>query len=363
MDFSGRLNAFPPSELLQWAQNERRTGSLVFRRSRRQKRVFFETGAIVGCLSDDPSDYFGQHLLLAGHLKEAQLIDALAYCVRSEKRLGQVLVENELMTTDEVREALRRQIIDSVCGLFLWRSGVFYWEAEPPVAEELQPRPVEVMKVVLEGTRWIDELQRFRQIFPHDNVVLRHGPAWPGQDLSTIEERIAEAADGERTLSRLHWQVKGSYFRFLEAAYSLCLSEVLDLGFMGEAADSTSLELSVYDLLLEQAVVEQNRKTTSDPFLSLATIERLRPFWVREPTEEELAKLPEDLKQLVAAFDGRHPLRRLVRSKEGVDPARWDYFVEQLRKANVALLPAAPEALASLAGAERKAWWRRVFDS
>ncbi|MCB1057685.1 MAG: DUF4388 domain-containing protein [Acidobacteria bacterium] len=359
MDFSGRLNAFPPSELLQWAQNERRTGSMVFRRSRRQKRVYFEAGAIVGCISDDPSDYFGQHLLLGGHLTEPQLIDALAYCVRSEKRLGQVLVEKGLMTADEVRAALRQQIIDSVCSLFLWHSGVFYWEADPPISEELQPRPVDVMSVVLEGTRWIDEVGRFRQIFPHDNVVLRRGPAWPGNSLPPLEARIVDGVDGEMTLSRLHWQVKGSYFRFLEAAYGLCLSEVLDLGKVGEPAESTSLELSVYDLLLEQAVAEQNKKVSSDPLLPLASIERLRPFWVREPTEEELEKLPEELQQLAGTFDGSQPLRRLLRTKEGIDLARWDYVVEHLRKANLALLPSSPETLVT---GDRKSWWRRVFE-
>jgi len=71
MEFSGRLAAFPPAELLQWAHHERRTGALVFRRSRRQKRVFFEKGEVVACLSDDPADYYGQHLQLYGYLTES----------------------------------------------------------------------------------------------------------------------------------------------------------------------------------------------------------------------------------------------------------------------------------------------------
>ena len=38
MEFAGRLASFSPSNLLQWAESERKTGVLVVRRSRREKR-------------------------------------------------------------------------------------------------------------------------------------------------------------------------------------------------------------------------------------------------------------------------------------------------------------------------------------
>lgn len=360
MEFSGRLNAFPPGELLQWAQNERRTGSLVFRRSRRQKRVYFDHGKVIGCLSDDPADYYGQHLLLNGYLSEPQLVDALGLCVRTGRQLGAVLAESELMTPDQVRSSLRRQIIDSVCGLFLWRSGVFYYEGAAPPPSEITPRPIEVMTLVLEGTRWIDELARIRQVFPHDNVVMRRGPAWPGKDLPPLQQRIVAAVDEETTLEHLHWQVKGAYFRFLEAAYDLCLSEVLDLGAVGEASESTSLELSVYDLLLEQAVEEQNRAVRTEPSVPMGILESYRPVWVREPAADEISRLPGELKEIAAAFDGHRPLGQLI-DEEEPNSAAWDFLLEQLKKGHLALVPFAPEDLGERASEERKAWWHRLF--
>src|SRR2546430_1357047 len=64
MEFTGRLGALSLSELLQWPHHERRSGSLVVRTARREKRVLFERGLIVGCQSGDPAEYFGQQLLL-----------------------------------------------------------------------------------------------------------------------------------------------------------------------------------------------------------------------------------------------------------------------------------------------------------
>jgi hypothetical protein len=71
MEFSGRLAAFPIGDILQWAHNDRRTGSLVVRRSGCEKRVFFRDGEIAACFSDDAAEFFGQHLLVTGQVDEA----------------------------------------------------------------------------------------------------------------------------------------------------------------------------------------------------------------------------------------------------------------------------------------------------
>ena len=60
MELSGRLVSFPINELLTWAVNDRRTGSLVLRRSSREKRIYFRDGEIVACLSDSTEEFYGQ---------------------------------------------------------------------------------------------------------------------------------------------------------------------------------------------------------------------------------------------------------------------------------------------------------------
>jgi len=361
MEFSGRLAAFPPSELLQWAQNERRTGSVVFRRSRRQKRLYFKGGAVVACLSDDPADYYGQHLLLNGYLNEPQLVDALSYCTRSGKRLGLALTELELLSREQVQTSLSQQIADSVCGLFLWNHGVFYYEEDLPPEEEILPEPIDPMSLVLEGTRWIDEYNRFRKVFPHDNVVLQRGPQWPGENLSPVQRRVSEMVDGQKTLAKIHWRLKGSSFRVLEGAYQLCMNEILDLGTVGEAMDNTSLEINVYDLLLEQAVEEETRSHATAPTLPLALLGGMRPVWVRQPTARDVSQLPEELRLLVARFDGTLPLEQLVPESRKT-AAEWDFFVEHLRKGNLALIPASPDEL-EVEISTSPSFWKSLFRS
>ena len=74
MEFAGRLASFSPSNLLQWAESERKTGVLVVRRSRREKRVSFRRGRVIGCRSNLVQETFGRYLVDHGRVRP----DALA---------------------------------------------------------------------------------------------------------------------------------------------------------------------------------------------------------------------------------------------------------------------------------------------
>src|SRR5688500_20209083 len=102
MEFSGRLAAFPPSDILQWVHNDRRSGALVLRRSGRTKRVYFDRGNVVACTSDDPAEYYGQLLLIYGYIGELELMQALQRCQQEENvRLGAALREVGLLSEED----------------------------------------------------------------------------------------------------------------------------------------------------------------------------------------------------------------------------------------------------------------------
>jgi hypothetical protein len=365
MEFSGRLSAFPPSDLLQWALNERRTGALVLRRSEREKRVYFHGGEVISCFSNDPAEYYGQHLLLNGHLQQDQLFQALTYCTTQGVRLGTALRELGLMTPERVQQTLRAQIEDTICDLFLWERGVFYFQAEMPVEEEILPEPIHSMGLIMEGTRWLDEYRRIRKLFIHDNMVLRRGASWPGAGLSPVERRIATELDGKRTVAELYRGIRGSYFRFLEAVYRLAITAVLDIDSVGEPTDSTTREMSVYDLLLEQATEEQILVAHRHMAVPLDLLERWVPVWVAEPGPEEQKRMPARARDFYGRLDGKTSLRDAFSGDARLRGREMDLLLLQLQKGRLALLPAPVAEME--AEAERRnqppleRWWQRVF--
>lgn len=369
MEFSGRLSAFAVGDLLQWAKNDRRTGALVIRRSEREKRIYFHGGDVVACLSNDPAEYYGQHLLLNGYLSQDQLFEALTHCTTEGVRLGVALRQIGLLDPDTIQQTLRQQIEDVICDLFLWERGAFYFQAELPQDEEILPEPIHTMGLAMEGARWLDEYNRIRKLFIHDNLVLRPGTRKDTSGLSLLQRRILESADGRQTLADLYRIVRGSYFRFLEAAYQLCVGSQLDIESVGEEADQTrgTHEMSVYDLLLEQATEEQVLVARRHMAVPLDLLERSYPMWVGEPSDEEQKRMPSRARDFYARFDGRTSLGDAFSGDPRQRGRELDLLLLQLQKGRLALLPAPLARLEQEAEREEqpplKRWWRRVFRS
>ena len=365
MEFSGRLAAFPMGDLLQWAKNELRTGSLVVRRSEREKRVYFHRGDVVGCVSDDPAEFYGQYLLVNGYLDEKSLFKALTLCTQRNVRLGTALRELKLLSAEVIQSTLRSQIADVICDLFLWPRGLFYFQTEMPAEEEILPEPIDPMALVLEGSRWVDEMSRIRRLFPHDGVVLQRGEHWPGEDLAPLDRRVADAVDGRKTVGEVYKKVRGSHFRFLETAHQLCVASVLDIEEVGEPVEQGTFEMSVYDLLLEQATEDQVLVARRHMAVPLDLLERWVPVWVAEPSTEEQHRMPDRVRDFYARFDGRTPLGEAFSGDPRQRGKELDLFLLQLQKGTLAILPATIDHLESEAQKQDmpplQRWWQRVF--
>jgi hypothetical protein len=368
MELSGRLSTFSVGDLLQWAKNDRCTGALVFRRSEREKRIYFVSGEVVGCLSNDPAEYYGQHLLLCGHLTQQQLFQALHLCNEKSLRLGVSLQQLGLLSDDLIQQTLRDQIEDSICDLFLWERGVFYFQAEIPQDEAILPEPIHVVGIAMEGARWKDEVARMRRVLIHDNVVLKRGSVNPKPDeLSPIEVRVVRDVEGKRTLGELYQRIKGSYFRFLSAVFRLCVDRVLDIESVGEAMDRTTHEISVYDLLLERATEEQILVARRHMAVPLDLLERSYPIWVAEPTSEESTRMPERVRDFYSRLDGKTSLGAAFSGEARHRGKELDLLLLQLQKGRLAILPAPVDQLEAEAQKRGQPvldrWWRRVFKS
>lgn len=366
MEFSGRLAAFPMADLLQWAKNEACTGALVIRRSQREKRIYFNSGDVVGCMSNDPAEFYGQHLLLNGHLDDSQLFLALSSCAARSVRLGVALQDLGMLPPQAIQQTLRAQIEDQICDLFLWQRGVFYFLAELPPEEEILPEPINVLGLVMEGGRWLDETSRIRRVLVHDDVVLQRGELADLSDRTPIERRILAAVDGEKTLAEIYEKVRGSYFRFLEAAFRLCVGRGLDIAEVRDTAErSSTSEISVYDLLLEQATEEQVLVARRHMAVPLDLLERCYPVWVEEPAGEERTRMPAKARDFYARFDGSTPLGEAFSRDPRQRGREMDLLLLQLEKGRLALLPAPVDRLETQVE-ERgqpalQRWWRRMF--
>ncbi|MEM8960591.1 MAG: DUF4388 domain-containing protein [Acidobacteriota bacterium] len=366
MDLSGRLASMPMAELLHRVQEESRSGVLVVRRSRCEKRVYMSEGRVVACSSDDPAEFYGQYLLLHGHLDQRTLMHCLTICKREGRRLAPVLEDEGVLPRDTIQSTLRQQITDLVCGLFLWKHGIYMFLTEVPPIEESLHAPLDISSIILEGSRWVEEHNRFRHVLIHDGLVPRRGRNWPGRRLPPAQQQVASAVDGEISLQVLHAFVKGPHFRFLEATYRLWEMGVLEVDpDSGELQDSTTMEISLFEIFLDQVAEEQILHARHHLPVPLEIMERSVPVWVIEPEDADLVQHKPWARRFLLRLDGTRRLGELLATSGDQRSRELGLLIRQLRDGAVALLPSPLQDHEAIADPRRvpqsQRWWRRVF--
>ncbi len=340
MQMSGLLKAFPPADLLQWAHNDRITGTLAVRRSSREKRILLRDGGIVGCLSNERFDFYGQFLLARGYVKEHELLMALSACDESDSglRLGEALVDLEILDRDEVARTLREQTEQAIIDIFLWPRGVFFLLDDVPPDAKIEIEPIDPIGLLLEGVRQIDEVGRIRARLPHDGVVLKRGSAWPGDDLNQLGHRITGVFQPDLTLLELHEATGGGYSQFLAEVDVLIQKKVVAIDRMGEPAPDT-VTLSLLDIMLDR-IQDERRATigTSVP-MPMAALGQMYGVWLDHGDEAALREVPHPVRDFASGLDGSQRLAAILTAEPEARDAQLEWLWLRIGSRRLVLLP------------------------
>lgn len=339
MEFTGRLGVFPASNLLQWAHTERVSGTLVVRRSQREKRVGFRAGRIVECRSNQPQELYGQFLVLHGYLGADALARALAHCRTHRQPLGVALHDLQLLDEAAIRSTLSQASTESVQDLFLWRQGLFYFEDRGVGVRRLEI-DLDSTEILLEGTRWIDESARIRRVLVDDGVVLSLGPGVGKTPYTPIERRILESSESEISLRDLYPMVGGVHFPFLSAVSGLVERRALEIVRSGADHSPVSREIDLREILLSVESSDDVVVGAESAIFPIEAIEALVPLWIQRPPAKEIDALSIEQRGFLDGFDGRTTLRRLLSPAAETRVDQIELLLVELQRRNVLLLPA-----------------------
>lgn len=110
-----------------------RSGVLTLTREDGERRFFFRAGLLVFADSDRPEDDLGKFLVANGTISDGALTEGEASC-DERIELGRILVQRDLLTRDELADAVRELVPRVVAGTFQWSGGTagFQEAAELP---------------------------------------------------------------------------------------------------------------------------------------------------------------------------------------------------------------------------------------
>jgi hypothetical protein len=130
MSFVGKLEEFQLSDLLQIISTNEKSGKLNLTRHDAQGVIVFRQGKIIYAASSSARQTLGFLLVSENLISEQQLIEALEYQHQAdeEKRLGSILVDQGLLTSESLEQTVRSQIEKVLFEFMDWTQGFFKFE-------------------------------------------------------------------------------------------------------------------------------------------------------------------------------------------------------------------------------------------
>ena len=160
MALQGTLRDFSLADILQLIGLQRKTGILRLSGSEDTVSVLFEAGRIVGAESEKKrmEDRLGTVLLKTNKLTHAQLNRILTLQRETGRLMGDLLIQEEILSGDDLGRALVLQVTQIIYRLFRWSQGEFRF-AQTAAVEYQRNRfhPIPVDSILMEGMRILDE--------------------------------------------------------------------------------------------------------------------------------------------------------------------------------------------------------------
>ena len=284
------------TDLLQFLAAGRKSGTLKFDQGKITKQVYFKNGMIAGSKSNDPREYLGQVLLHYGKVDEDQLKAARELQRTSGARLGDVLVEQGVLTNDDVLAILKTRTLEAIYDLFVWTEGDFEFYDDEAVPDDLPLVEVEPTNVIMEGIYRIDELARYKTLIPSDRSILELNAGWTSSlKLGKEFRQVLYFVEKRMSVAEICYHMHASAFHVYGQLYTLVSEGVARVS--GELPEGTPSPLSEVEDLPEsvtEMVWSAERKLEQDPEAALLIIQKALQQQPNNPEAQSLLPVAEE---------------------------------------------------------------------
>jgi hypothetical protein len=206
MALKGTLKDFGIADILQLIGQQQKTGTLHLRSKTEQVQVGFKDGSIVKAESATRKrrDLIGGMLVRAELISEEQLERALETQRRTLKRLGDILVAENVITRERFTQVVRLQTTETLYRLFAWKSGTYEFVGDQVEFDPEMSASLRAESVLMEGFRMVDEWPVIKRTIASYELTFERlkqlPPAPPEEDVvdDAFDDAFAEPKKSER---------------------------------------------------------------------------------------------------------------------------------------------------------------------
>jgi hypothetical protein len=258
LSIRGSLSESSLPELLASISRSKETGILNFHDAGRWKAIYFKEGRIIYAMSNAQDDRLGEFLLKEGKITVRQFLEA-SRMIQPDKKLGAVLVEQGIITPDDLFVAIHRHAEAIVYSLFSWTRGEYEFVIKDLSAEGPMVLDLDSENVILEGIRRLRDFTRMYAGVGPLETVLRHSANADNLiyrlNLDEDESQVLSLVDGRLNIEQILAMSYLPNFETLRILFGLLAAGVLERGGSGDI-EKRGIELE-YEL--QEVVDHYNR--------------------------------------------------------------------------------------------------------
>jgi hypothetical protein len=231
MPLSGNLETFSLNSIFQLLSVDQKTGVLAVRNEDKEIRIYIKDGEIIYATGSQKRDRLGQFLKNNNLISQEQLQASLKKARTEKKVLGKVLIEQGILNSQKLQEIIHQQIEFLIFNLFLWDQGEFEYNDAALNLKGMIVAKINVVSLLLEASRRIDEISILKKHIPSDRVVYRITGKVSNKDevtLKSAELKILGLIDGQRSLRQMIRDGGFDEYAAYRTAYSLLSSGLIE---------------------------------------------------------------------------------------------------------------------------------------
>jgi hypothetical protein len=233
MPLTGNFETFSLNSIFQLLSNDQKTGVLNVKNEDKEIRIYLKDGEIIYATGPNRNDRLGHFLKRSGIISEEQLQAAVKKSKTGKKALGKILIEQNILTSRKLQEIIHQQIQQMIFNLFLWDKGEFEYNDAAISTKGMVVAKINVVSLLLEASRRIDEIPILRKHIPDDALIYRLARQAGNKGeitLSSTELKILGLIDGQRSIRQVIQDSGFDEYSAYKNLYALLSSGLIESG-------------------------------------------------------------------------------------------------------------------------------------
>jgi tetratricopeptide (TPR) repeat protein len=251
MAIRGSLREASLPDVLQLLAMGKKTGCLSVTHRNSFGSIYFNMGRICYASIVNRRDRLGDMLVTTGVITQAQLQSTVALQDRRrDKRLGELLVDQKIISLEHLHAAITVQIQEAVYFLFTWTQGTFTFEPDVQPDQHDYVVSINPESLLLEGARRVDEWGLIEKKIPSFDIVFEVDRARVLEsdvELNSEQHAVLDLVDGTRDVHAIIDASGLAEFEVGKALFGL-----LTAGFIQRVGTTKSVTLAAVEGRIEE---------------------------------------------------------------------------------------------------------------